>query len=62
VHALRGAASNFGAADTVAAAARLESMGRGGELTGADAAYADLERAITRLLGALAAQRPTGSA
>jgi two-component system, sensor histidine kinase and response regulator len=62
VHALRGAASNFGAADTVAAAARLEAMGRGGELTGADAAYADLERAITRLLGALAAQRPNGSA
>ena len=55
VHALRGAASNFGAADTVAAAARLEAMGRAGELNGADAAYADLERAITRLLGALAA-------
>jgi len=62
VHALRGAASNFGAADTVAAAARLESMGRDGELRDADAVYADLERAITRLLGALAAQRPNGSA
>ena len=61
VHALRGAAANFGAADTVAAAARLESMGRGGELDGADAAYADLEQAITRLLGALAAHRVDGS-
>jgi hypothetical protein len=36
-------------------------MGRGGELGGADAAYVDLERAITRLLGALAVHRAHGS-
>jgi len=56
-HALKGSAANFGAKDTVAAAARLESLGRGGDLNGADVAYADLERAMFRLLSALAAQR-----
>ena len=60
-HALKGSASNFGAKDTGAAAARLESLGRGGDLTGADVAYADLERAMTRLLSALAAQRTGGA-
>jgi signal transduction histidine kinase/CheY-like chemotaxis protein len=54
-HALKGSAANFGAKETVAAAATLESLGRGGDIEGADAVYADLERAMSRLLGALAA-------
>ena len=33
----------------------LESLGRGGDIEGADVVYADLERAMSRLLGALAA-------
>jgi signal transduction histidine kinase/CheY-like chemotaxis protein len=61
-HALKGSAANFGAKDTVAAAARLESLGRGGDLEGADAVYADLQRAMSRLLGALAAQRRDAAA
>jgi HPt (histidine-containing phosphotransfer) domain-containing protein len=54
-HALKGSAANFGAKDTVAAAATLESLGRGGDIEGGEAVYADLERAMSRLLDALAA-------
>ncbi len=54
-HTLKGEASNFGAAATVAVALRLEVMGRDEDLTGADTAYTDLENALDRLLPALTA-------
>jgi two-component system, sensor histidine kinase and response regulator len=56
-HALKGSASNFKAKDAVAAAAKLERMGSSADLTGADAAWADLERAMARLLSSLAVYR-----
>jgi CheY-like chemotaxis protein len=59
-HALRGSAANFGATQAVDAALKLELMGAGGDLTGVDAAFADLELVLGRLnieLGALAGGR-----
>jgi len=54
-HTLKGEVSNFGARAAVEAALRLEMMGRDEELTDADAAYTDLERALEYLLPALMA-------
>jgi len=54
-HTLKGEVSNFGARAAVEAALRLEMMGRDEELTDADAAYTDLERALEHLLPALIA-------
>jgi CheY-like chemotaxis protein len=59
-HPLKGSAANFKARDAVAAAARLESMGRAGDLSGADAAWADLQRAMARLLSSLTAGNERG--
>jgi HPt (histidine-containing phosphotransfer) domain-containing protein len=53
-HSLKGSAGNFNAEAVVAAAGRLEMMGRLGDLTGARDACAVLEQEITRLTGALA--------
>jgi CheY-like chemotaxis protein len=54
-HTLKGAVSNFGARLTVAAAERLEALGKKGDLTGAGEAAAVLEGELERLLPALAA-------
>jgi len=48
-HSLRGSASNFGAAAVVAAALRLEVIGRTGDLSDAVEACSVLERAIACL-------------
>jgi PAS domain S-box-containing protein len=48
-HAVRGSVSNFGAAAAVAAAERLETMGRAASLDGADTVLAELEREVGRL-------------
>jgi two-component system sensor histidine kinase/response regulator len=53
-HTLKGAAGNFAARSAVESAARLEMMGRHGDLTDAPAAYAALHQEITRLLPVLA--------
>ena len=56
-HALRGSAANFGATQAVDAALKLELMGQGGNLAGADEALADLQHIMMKLnleLGALA--------
>jgi HPt (histidine-containing phosphotransfer) domain-containing protein len=52
-HTLRGSADVFGAKNVVAAAQRLETMGREGDLKDADAALADLEREVDRLQAAM---------
>ena len=52
-HSIKGSASCFAAPPVVAAAVRLEFMGRDGALTGADEAYAVLERELDRLKQAL---------
>ncbi|HMH57450.1 MAG TPA: response regulator, partial [Gemmatimonadales bacterium] len=57
VHALRGAAANFGADEAVAAAVRLETMARERNLGGVEAAFAELFGCMTRFtveLGGLA--------
>ena len=54
-HTLKGEASNFGAAAAVAAAQRLEAMGRDDNLTRVHAAYTQLENALEQLLPALIA-------
>ena len=54
-HTLKGEASNFGAATTVAAAWQLEMMGRDENLAHAHAAYTDLQIALERLMPALIA-------
>jgi PAS domain S-box-containing protein len=56
-HTLKGAVGNFGAKGAFDAALRLEVMGRGGDLTHVAGAYAELEREVARLEGALAALR-----
>jgi CheY-like chemotaxis protein/HPt (histidine-containing phosphotransfer) domain-containing protein len=61
-HALKGAASNFGARSAVAAALRLETMGRGGNLAGAAEACAALEEAVGRLTPALTGLLADGGA
>ena len=53
-HSLKGSADCFAAEPAVAAALRLELMGRDGILTDAEAAFADLSREIDRLTEALA--------
>jgi HPt (histidine-containing phosphotransfer) domain-containing protein len=60
-HALRGSAANFGAEEAVEAAARLETMGRGRNLTGVEAAFDELERTMSILTGELAALAPDAS-
>jgi hypothetical protein len=59
---LRGSVSNFCAGATVAAVEVLETMGRTGNLTGADAACAVLETALRELTPALARLTPSGAA
>jgi CheY-like chemotaxis protein len=53
-HTLKGSADCLAAGPTVAAALRLELMGRNADLTGAEAARAQLEAEVARLLTALA--------
>jgi two-component system sensor kinase len=53
-HTIKGAATHFTAHSVVAAALRLETMGRDGDLAGADEAYARLEREVEQLKQALA--------
>jgi two-component system sensor kinase len=53
-HTIKGAATHFAAPSVVAAAFRLETMGRDGDLAGADEAYARLEREVEQLKKALA--------
>jgi two-component system sensor histidine kinase/response regulator len=48
-HTFSGAVANFGAEQAHKAARALESMGRSGDLAGADAALGDLELALGRL-------------
>ena len=48
-HGLKGAASNFGASNVVAAALHLEKMGRSGTVEGFAAAYLDLEKVLSAL-------------
>ncbi|MFN0021879.1 MAG: response regulator [Pirellulaceae bacterium] len=48
-HTIKGAAAYFAAPSTVAAASRLEAMGKAGDLSGADEAYSILQREIDRL-------------
>ena len=52
-HALRGSVANFGAARAVEAALKLELMGKAGDLTGASAAFADLQHAMAAFAGEL---------
>ena len=54
-HTLVGAVGIFGARPAVEAAARLEAMGRRGDLAGAEEAYKRLDAAVARLKPALAA-------
>ena len=53
-HTLKGSASNF-SPGAAAAATKLESMGRSGNLADADEAFTVLEEEISRLVPALAA-------
>lgn len=52
-HSLKGLASNFGAQETVSAAAALEEIGRNAELTGAESACEALEWEVSRLTAVL---------
>ncbi|HEX9002914.1 MAG TPA: Hpt domain-containing protein, partial [Blastocatellia bacterium] len=52
-HNLKGTASAFAAQATTDAARRLEEMGRSGNLSEAEAAYANLKREVERLIAAL---------
>jgi HPt (histidine-containing phosphotransfer) domain-containing protein len=54
-HNLKGAMSHFGAQAAHAAALRVETMARKGQLDGVEAAYADLEKQIEQLKPALTA-------
>jgi PAS domain S-box-containing protein len=56
-HTLKGSVGHFGAQAAFEAALRLEVMGRGGDLTQAEAVYAELANEVTRLEGALPALR-----
>ena len=56
-HSLKGSADCFAAEASVSAAERLELIGKHGDLTGADEAFAKLEVEIARLNLALAAHR-----
>jgi CheY-like chemotaxis protein len=57
-HTAKGAVSTFGAAEAVAAALRLETLGRASDLTAAPDALADLEHALGRLRPALRSLAP----
>jgi hypothetical protein len=50
---LRGSVANFGAGEAVEAASLLESLGKSGELSGADEALALLELEMRRLRASL---------
>lgn len=52
-HSLKGLASNFGAEETVNAAAALEEIGRNAELAGAESACQTLEWEVSRLTAVL---------
>jgi HPt (histidine-containing phosphotransfer) domain-containing protein len=52
-HALKGTVANFFAPGAIAAAARLEAMGRAGDLAGVAEGYAALEEEMRRLRRAL---------
>jgi two-component system, sensor histidine kinase and response regulator len=52
-HALRGSVANFGAAQAVDAALKLELMGKAGDLTGAAAALVRLQAAMAALIADL---------
>jgi CheY-like chemotaxis protein len=54
-HKMKGSVSNFGARAAVESALHLETMGREGDLSQAEAAYADLEAGLERLKPALVA-------
>lgn len=54
-HTVKGAAANFHAASTVAAALALEQMGRAGQIDGVDAAFVRLEQELGRLVAELRA-------
>jgi HPt (histidine-containing phosphotransfer) domain-containing protein len=54
-HSLKGAVGAFGARAASEAALRLEAMGRRGDLSGAEEAWAALDDALARLRPALAA-------
>lgn len=49
-HTVKGAAANFHAAPTVAAALALEQMGRAAQIDDADGAFARLEQELGRLV------------
>ncbi|MBP1687428.1 MAG: barA 3 [Deltaproteobacteria bacterium] len=57
-HRLKGSAAYFMADRTFAAAARLEAVARSGDCRGAEAACAELEEEVRRLVRALAAFDP----
>ncbi|MFM9964144.1 MAG: response regulator [Planctomycetaceae bacterium] len=57
-HSIKGSASCFAAPPTVSAAVRLEFMGRDDDLSGADEAYAVLDRELARLRQALTSYLP----
>jgi HPt (histidine-containing phosphotransfer) domain-containing protein len=59
-HALRGSVANFAAPQAVDVTLKLEVMGEGGNLTGVDEAFADLQLIMKKLnveLGAFMAPR-----
>jgi two-component system, sensor histidine kinase and response regulator len=53
-HALKGSVANFGARDAVAAAFRLEQMGRANEMTEAEGMLRKLESALAAVCAELA--------
>jgi CheY-like chemotaxis protein len=57
-HVLKGSVANFGAAEAVNAAGRLEAMGRAGDLTGVEVAFGEFMRAMSSFRGRLAALPP----
>ena len=59
-HTLKGSVGNFGAEAAFEAALRLEKMGRAGDLTGIEEAYAALESEMQRLEPALASLAARG--
>ena len=63
-HTLKGSVGNFGAKGAYDEALKLEIIGRGGDVTNAEEAYARLEDEIARLkvaLGALKEKEPSGT-
>jgi HPt (histidine-containing phosphotransfer) domain-containing protein len=56
-HTIKGAVSTFGAQRAWDAALRIETLGRNGDLREAPAALVELQEALQRLEGALAAER-----